>query len=896
MGRIGKWLLLCLATCSALASTGVATAAAADTHVFDPVLSLTGNCSTSTVDTVEDPGCPDGPQPPSGPFSSPRAVTTDSYGNIYVASYGRDVADGAEGRIDIFDSSGKFITEIVDPNGPKSLAVDSDGNLYVFNFRAAPASVQEIVRYEPTIYNPALGEIAYDNPPELVIDLPSGAFLTGISINRLDDHLFVNRADHVEEYSSASEGNKLIDATIGEGEISNFNAIGLAVDATHGRIYASTSHAVKVFELDSPHALLLTIDQAPGGGELGNNLTVAADEGTGNFFIYDGLGANVVYEYTLSGKYVSTISYGIKNVTGAQIAVDNGINSPNGALHPDGRYLFVPSHPGGVGHVFAYGPREIECPPVVESVSFAEITEDDAELRATINPCNLETTYVFEYTMQASFEAEAFAGAEVAGEGQLLAGKVGTDVSAAAIGLEPGTSYRFRVVATNKLGNDEDEDSFATYPSNPLPPCPNDPLRTGFSALLPDCRAYELVTPGDTNGRAPIGIGGLGTRFTTRLASPAGDKLSFAIEGGAIPGSEGTGSLGGDPYRSVRGSDGWTTANTGPNGAETTAALPGSTSPDQGYSFWGTSPKGSAAVEEKTTSYVRYPDGHSELVGRGSLNTDPFARGKLISENGSHIVFTSAQRLEEEAPPQGTAAVYDRTPNEVTHVVSLLPGDVTPAGGEDARYVGVSMDGEGVAFTIGATLYLRHDNEETYEIGDNVTFAGVAEGGGRIFYVEGGNLLAFDVATESVIPFSSSADVTVVNVSADGTAAYLVSPSVLTGESNPIGATPQAGKENLYFSEEGTVSFVGTVTERDVEGETPGQVTVEGLGLWTEAVGPGEAETPARLSIDPSRSTPDGRVLLFEARADLTAYDSGGHVQIYRYDSVTGDLRCLSCN
>jgi hypothetical protein len=889
-------ILLCLAF---VFGAGSALAwAEAPTHEFNPLLSLTGGCGTSTLDPVPDPGCPEGSHPP-GSFAMPRETVTDIHGDMYVASYGKESANGAEGRIDIFNPEGLFIWELADSAGPKSIAVDSKGSLYVFEHR--PGFAAQIRRFPPSVYEPEAGNIKYEAAPVLITENEGLPINTGIAINPVNDHLFVHYEGYVAELGSAEEGNKLLESSIGKGILSNGHFV--AVDAADGRLYASDSEPslekskVRVFELDSPHSLLETLDGSttPSGkfATSAGVLSVAAEEKTGHVFVYDSRAVPpVVYEFTESGEYVSKISHGFKEVFASQIAVDNGSVSPNEGM------LLVPSDPA-IGHSYAFSRLEFG-PPIAESVFPSGVTEGEAKLNALVNPNGLETHYVFEYTTQQSFEAEGFTGAVVAGEGEIASGKVGVKVFASVGGLLPETSYRYRVVAENEAGNDEGEAGFATYEKAPsFQPCPNEVLRVGPSALLPDCRAYELVTPANTNGRTPDGVLFGGDRFTTFEASPDGSKVSFMTLGGTIPGGGGTGNFNGDPYLATREETGWSTSSAGPTGDESVAPVVGSVSLDQGYSFWTTAKEeeGSAEIDNERTHYTRYPDGHSALTGRGSLDFDPLAEGKLISENGGHIIFVSSNfaghvpvHLEEEAPPEGTQAIYDRTSDEVTHVVSLLPGSVTPTAGENAFYIGASLDGRGVIFEIGSTLYLRRNDSETYEVAKEATFAGASAGGARVFYLKGGNLFAFDVESEETIAFSESGDVSPVNVSSDGTGAYFLSPSVLTGEENPNGEIAQAGQENLYLSEEGTISFVGTVTERDAQGELRADGQVFGLGLWISAVSTG------RLAIDPSRVSPNGGILLFESRADLTGYDPEGHDEVYRYDATGNSLQCLSCN
>jgi len=69
--------------------------------------------------------------------------------------------------------------------------------------------------------------------------------------------------------------------------------------------------------------------------------------------------------------------------------------------------------------------------------------------------------------------------------------------------------------------------------------CPNEAVRSGASSSLPDCRAYELVTPPDTNGRILSTIFAFEYNrprdfFPSELASPEGDSFIYETHAGAL--------------------------------------------------------------------------------------------------------------------------------------------------------------------------------------------------------------------------------------------------------------------------------------------------------------------------------------------------------------------------
>jgi hypothetical protein len=454
-------------------------------------------------------------------------------------------------------------------------------------------------------------------------------------------------------------------------------------------------------------------------------------------------------------------------------------------------------------------------------------------------------------------------------------------------------------------------------------PCSNETERTGTSAALPDCRAYELVTPPTTNGRyvtpiSTLGFGAPWDLFPTELASPSTSSMVFLAYSSALEEpAGGTGVF--DLYGAERSSTGWkTTRRYSPSGAEAVRVNPGGVSGDHRYAFINVEqlpglPSGPLSGNANV-GYLSKPNGTFELIGKGQEATEPYAQGRYISSDGEHIIFITGKnpetqsvwcqragsscevnKLAPDAPPAGTGAVYDRSPDGATHVVSLLPSNEPPAAGEQAFYKGVSKDGTTVAFMIGETLYARVDNAATLKVAEGEpVFAGISTDGRYLFYVAGGEsgtIHRYDVQTAADVEVNPTTVAEVVNVSADGSHVYFISKEEVGGE----GAV---GEPNMFvWREDSSVHLVATVEPSDLirtSGDLPG---FPALNRWTsDAVNPSQGTVLHGPGGESSRTTPNGSVLIFESRARLTGYDNTGHTEIYRYDDEDEHIICVSCN
>ena len=525
--------------------------------------------------------------------------------------------------------------------------------------------------------------------------------------------------------------------------------------------------------------------------------------------------------------------------------------------------------------------------------------------------------------------------------------------------------------------------------------CPNEALRSGISAHLPGCRAYELVTPADSNGRLvetlnTFGFPPANQVVPSELASPTRDSLVFLTYQSALPDPRGGTGIA-DVYESERSSGEWqTTHRLTLSGLEAKRIIPGGVSPDHLYSFNRVEdPFSPLSIEGYPTQYLLQSGGDFELVGLGHLGTEPFAEGRYLGADGKHIVFSTGHgllqsflciqnsackvhQLEPDAAPTGTGAIYDREADGETHVVSLLPGEVPLKAGEEAFYKGTSKDASVTAFGVNGALYARIDNQETKQVASNdPTFAGVSEDGDYVFYVdpagsgEAGVIHRFDTTTGIDIPVNSGDEGLIVNVSGNGSHVYFISKQALTGsEENEQGETARppakgagtladesttasgvtaaegtflagmeisgsgipsgttivdvglgtltlskpatqsgtaalsAGFPNLYVWSGGTPRYLATVLPSDLVKTSDAGSLYPALANWTSAVTnkPFEGNVEQGPGADSSRTNPDGTVLVFESKAQLTPYNNANHTEIYRYDDGDGGLLCVSCH
>jgi NHL repeat len=438
-----------------------------------------------------------------------------------------------------FAEDGTFSAESGEtPRGtePRGLAVDPDGNFYKANgspnvekFEASGTDVGQVNTFEST---------------------------TGLAADPSSGELYVDNGGSIDNFAFEPSGEVAgtgctpapfagcpSSDTFGSGDLSA--GAGLAVDGTSHTVYAADFGAAQVvaFEVaflpsasteaatgvDNDSALLHGKVSADGGPEASCEFQYTTKEA----FELEGFENSTSIPCSPSGPF-----------TGSAV---ESVSAEATGLTPstDYRFRVVASNVEGAVKGQALGFRTASL-SAIEEQSVESVGLNDATLSAKINPHGAKTTYHVEYGTTTAYGQSTPESAPVGFGGDESTHPVTVHIG----GLASGTAYHFRFVATNVVGSTPGSDeSFATYPSiASFGPCPNDRFRTGFGTQLPDCRAYEQVTPVDKHGANIQGS------FRTVEAASGGNRITFSLNGG-LPATGGTSSL--SPYLASRGPSGW---------------------------------------------------------------------------------------------------------------------------------------------------------------------------------------------------------------------------------------------------------------------------------------------------------------------------------------------------
>jgi hypothetical protein len=449
-------------------------------------------------------------------------------------------------------------------------------------------------------------------------------------------------------------------------------------------------------------------------------------------------------------------------------------------------------------------------------------------------------------------------------------------------------------------------------------PCPNERLRgESGSTQLPDCRAYELVTPADKLG--------LSVEVESAGGAAVSSNGSHVLYFSQTPlGEQSTGLAG--SYEATRTDGSWSSTSVAfvpgrehINFSNNIETVPVGGPPDLSILFYDT-----GIFERSVASgvYARNPDGSFVAISQGETGMATYVGS---SADGSHAVFEGSAVVTKTSggAEGGVLSLYDRTGGSTLPVGvdtsgaptstcgSILAGtneqeigafsplnhpnrfrDAVSAGG--SRIFFESPDPRGHLFSSNSScgdkgeVYVREDAATTREISisqktgsvgapapNGAVFQGASANGARVVFrspdqltddpaAASGGLYEYDLE-RGTLTFIAKGTVFgsrqqfYPQVSEDGTHVYFL------GE---VPGNGPAGQTSLYLWDDGRTSFVSAAP--------------------TEGTGAGKA-VQARLSAD-------GSTLAFTSASNLTSYDSHAASEVYVYRAGARSLVCVSCD
>jgi hypothetical protein len=482
--------------------------------------------------------------------------------------------------------------------------------------------------------------------------------------------------------------------------------------------------------------------------------------------------------------------------------------------------------------------------------------------------------------------------------------------------------------------------------------CPNEGVREKevHGLALPDCRAYEQVSP------VKAGIDAQGFPGSVQSSTSGGRVRYWSVtpfpfpELCALPGSK-------PEYVSSRGAEGgWATEGILPCEATAGGKLGFSEDLTEALVWTEGVALTPGAPLTGRSYYLRYsepPPGAERyrlLVrtsGSGTQeDSDIYLAG--FSSDDQHLAFESKEHLLSGAT-EGVPNAYEvdlaKPVSEQLSLVGVLPaseGGKAPPGGSvvgagayawpmlaspRTHYTqsAISRDGSRVFFTAlpSERVYVRENasqpqspigaHEECTDPVDACTlpvsqgtahFRDATPEGTYAIYTEAGALYRYNLETGAHETLAPESVLGVLGASREGQAVYFAAGGVLAANANSQGETAASEPRtaDLYESYQPPTGaphtiFIARLINAGLEGEGDEED-------WNDYL-----DTSFSAVQKTSRVTPDGKTLLFASRRSLTGYNNSGPCggivtsacsELYRYqagpEGAPGRLTCVSCN
>jgi hypothetical protein len=557
----------------------------------------------------------------------------------------------------------------------------------------------------------------------------------------------------------------------------------------------------------------------------------------------------------------------------------------------------------------------------IEGPWAADVASTSATLAARIDPLSSSTDYRLEWGTSTAY-------------GHVFSGNVGEGVGYVPVGgfhiqgLEPGTTYHFRLVTTNEAGTIESVDhSFTTQIG-------------GSELALPDGRAWELVSP--ANKKGALIRPNISFYFQIQAAT---DGSGIAYEASDALGEDPAGKANVTTAISTRSLNGWHTVDT---------SIPDSLPLEEAEAVWEGSSSDPLFSADLSLSVIEQGRNPVAPLSREATERTPYLRNNLtcvaqpetcytplvtprnvepsgtpfggdsgvnvvgVSPDFSHVIMESPLALKEGAVAISGGArenLYEWSQAGL-QLVNVLPNNTSKpgatlgyagAGSNDISAHSVSSDGRRIVWSYGVIedgpveLFVRDMTEKkTIKIGGlEANFQTMSSDGSRIFYREHGELyeVNFETGAQTDLTADHGTRETnagvqdaVLGASKDGSYLYFVATGVLAD-----GAT--SGADNLYVlhdaSGDWSTTYITTLSSEDEKSWFAPLISV--LPPHCDCQGVNHSRVTSRVSND-------GRFVSFISSGSLTGYDNIDAVsgqpdeEVYLYDALANRLACVSCN